>query len=200
MSTDSSYLLTWSSILYNDIVKPLWKRPISERLGLLLNRLIVFGIGIFLLIYGLWYELPGRAWDYLSITGSIYLSSISVLLVACCYWRRANTTGALMAIVGGAVSPIIFLLTGLAEHVAIAGVVSYGLAATGMCWGLSWDPNGRGNPVTIPAYLVWFVLTWACILWYGSLILYVGWKSFGEIRKLLANLRRAKESQAAEEV
>ncbi len=54
--------------------------------------------------------------------------------------------------------------------------------------------------MTIPAYLVWFVLTWACILWYGSLILYVGWKSFGEIRKLLANLRRAKESQAAEEV
>ena len=145
MSTDSSYLLTWSSILYNDIVKPLWKRPISERLGLLLNRLIVFGIGIFLLIYGLWYELPGRAWDYLSITGSIYLSSISVLLVACCYWRRANTTGALMAIVGGAVSPIIFLLTGLAEHVAIAGVVSYGLAATGMVLGSLLGSKRKGE-------------------------------------------------------
>lgn len=135
MSTDSSYLLTWSSILYNDIVQPLRKKPFSERSGLRINRFIVVAIGLFLLIYGLWYELPGRAWDYLSITAGIYLSSISVLLVACCYWRRANSRGAIMAIVGGALSPIVFLLTGLAEHVEIAGVTAYGLAATGMIVG-----------------------------------------------------------------
>ena len=53
--------------------------------------------------------------------------------------------------------------------------------------------------MTIPAHPVWFLLTWACILWYGFLILYVGWKSLWEIRQMLANLKRAQESQAAEE-
>ena len=90
MSTDASYLLTWSSILYNDIIAPLRKQPFSERQGLYVNRVIILAIGVFLLFYGLWYQLPGRVWDYLSITGNIYLSSISVLVVACCYWKRAT--------------------------------------------------------------------------------------------------------------
>ncbi len=135
MSTDSSYLLTWSSILYNDIVSPLRKRPFTERQGLYVNRVIILAIGAFLLVYGLWYQLPGRVWDYLSITGNIYLSSISVLVVACCYWRRANATGAVAAIVGGASAPIVFLLSGLAEHVAAAGLASFGLSAAGMIAG-----------------------------------------------------------------
>src|SRR5206468_847886 len=97
MSTDSSYMLTWGSILYNDIICPLRKRPFSDRSGLLINRLIIIAIRIFLLIYGLWYQLPGRAWDYLSITANIYLSSISILLIAYYYWKKTNTTGAIAA-------------------------------------------------------------------------------------------------------
>src|SRR5262245_16605302 len=135
MSTDASYLLTWSSILYNDIVAPLRKQPFSERQGLYVNRVIILAIGVFLLFYGLWYQLPGRVWDYLSITGNIYLSSISVLVVACCYWKRANRTGAMAAIVGGAVAPIFFLVAGWSHHVAIAGLASFGLAAGGMLFG-----------------------------------------------------------------
>jgi len=142
MSTDSSYMLTWGSILYNDILCPLRKQPFSDRAGLLINRLIIIAIGVFLLIYGLWYQLPGRAWDYLSITANIYLSSISILLIACCYWKKANTTGAIAAILGGAVTPIVFLLTGLSKNVEIAGLASFGLAAGGMLIG-SW--LGPGN-------------------------------------------------------
>ena len=38
MSTDSSYMLTWASVIYNDIVAP-WRRPgWTEKKGLLLNR------------------------------------------------------------------------------------------------------------------------------------------------------------------
>jgi SSS family solute:Na+ symporter len=137
MSTDSSYVLTWSSVLYNDIICPLRKEPFSDRVGLLLNRLIILCIGAFLIIYGLWYQLPGRAWDYLSITANIYVSALSVLLVSCCYWKRANTTGAYAAIIGGAVTPIAFILTRYAENVQLAGLASYALAAAGMVAG-SW--------------------------------------------------------------
>ena len=58
-------------------------------------------------------------------------------LIACCYLKGANTTGAIAAIVGGAVTPIIFLLAGLAKNVEIAGLASFGLAAAGMLIG-SW--------------------------------------------------------------
>jgi SSS family solute:Na+ symporter len=58
----------------------------------------------------LWYPLKGDLWTYLGVTGTIYLSSISVLLVACCYWKHANSWGAAGAILLGALFPILFLV------------------------------------------------------------------------------------------
>ena len=108
MSTDSSYMLTWGSVIYNDIMAP-FRRHWPERKGLLVNRLIIAGIGVFLLFYGLWYPLKGDLWTYLGVTGTIYLSSMTVLLIACCYWSRANDWGATAAILCGAVVPISYL-------------------------------------------------------------------------------------------
>lgn len=110
MSTDSSYMLTWGSVIYNDILAPFRPTPWSERKGLLINRAIIALIGVFLLFYGLWYPLKGDLWTYLGVTGTIYLSSITVLLIACCYWKRANSWGAAAAIVCGAIVPIGYLV------------------------------------------------------------------------------------------
>jgi len=105
MSTDSSYMLTWGSVIYNDIMAPFRKTKWSEKKGLFWNRTIIALIGVFLLIYGLWYKIEGDLWTYLGITGTIYLSSMSVLLIACCYWKRANNWGATAAIIFGALVP-----------------------------------------------------------------------------------------------
>jgi SSS family solute:Na+ symporter len=110
MSTDSSYMLTWGSVIYNDLLAPFRKGQWSERRGLRWNRAIVALIGLFLLFYGLWYPLQGGIWEYLTITGAIYLSSMSVLLIACCYWPSANNWGAMAAIVAGAVFPLGYLV------------------------------------------------------------------------------------------
>ncbi|MBM4091568.1 MAG: hypothetical protein FJ276_19390, partial [Planctomycetes bacterium] len=109
MSTDSSYMLTWGSVIYNDILAPFRRKRWSERKGILWNRCIVALIGVFLLFWGLWYKLEGNLWEYLQKTGAIYLSSMSVLLIACCYWRRANNWGAIAAIVIGAALPVLDL-------------------------------------------------------------------------------------------
>jgi SSS family solute:Na+ symporter len=110
MSTDASYMLTWGSVIYNDIMAPFHKGQWSQRKGLMWNRAIIAVIGVFLLLYGLWYPLKGDLWTYLAVTGTIYLSSMSVLLIACCYWKRANNWGAFGAIVVGAVMPTSYLV------------------------------------------------------------------------------------------
>lgn len=110
MSTDSAYMLTWGSVIYNDILAPFRKKNISEKRGILWNRMIIGCIGLFLLVYGLWYPLKGNLWNYLAITGTIYLASMSVLLIACCYWKRANSWGAAGAIFAGAIIPSTYLV------------------------------------------------------------------------------------------
>jgi len=110
MSSTSSYMITWGSVIYNDILAPFRKTQWSERRGLLWNRVIIALIGAFLLVFGLLYRIKGNAWDYLAVTGTIYLASISTLLIACCYWKQANNWGATGAIIVGAVIPLAFLI------------------------------------------------------------------------------------------
>lgn len=138
MSSTSSYMITWGSVIYNDILAPLRKTQWSERRGLLWNRVIVTLIGVFLLVFGLLYRLKGDAWSYLMVTGTIYLASISTLLVACCYWKRANNWGATAAIIVGAVIPVSFLvieqMPATAEFAAWIGPNYSGVAAFVATW------------------------------------------------------------------
>src|SRR5215213_7614085 len=157
MSTDSSYMLTWCSVIYNDILAPFRKRPWSERKGLFWNRTIIALIGIFLLLYGLWYPLKGDLWTYLGVTGTIYLASISVLLIACCYWRRANNWGAGASIVVSAVIPVTYLVmeqvtstAALAKSIGpyYSGIATYVLSGAAMILGSMLKPQSRleGRP------------------------------------------------------
>ena len=161
MSTDSGYLLTWATVIYNDLIVPVRKRPLSQRAQLFITRLLVVVIGLFLVFYGLWYRLPGNAWDYLAVTGTIYLASVFTLLVAALYWPRANAVGACAALVLGAIGPITFLvvnanaaeLSGLLTRLPlwcldksnqiapeIAGAGSFLLAFAGMIFGSLFTP------------------------------------------------------------
>ena len=150
MSTDSSYMLSWGSVIYNDILGPFRRRAWTDRRAILWNRCIVALIGVYLLVFGLLYSIEGNVWSYLLLTGSIYLSSMSVLLVACCYWRRANNWGALGAIILGAAVPIAHLsmekIPATAKLAAslgkdAAGIAAFVAAALGMIAGSLLKPR-----------------------------------------------------------
>ncbi len=140
MSTDSSYMLTWGSVVYNDLLAPFRKVPWSEKKGLLWNRAIVAAIGVFLLFFGLWYPLRGDLWTYFGVTGTIYLSSMSVVLVACCYWKRANAWGATAAIALGATCPIAYLV--MEQLPATAGLAK----VIGPYWSGLWSSDRWPGP------------------------------------------------------
>jgi SSS family solute:Na+ symporter len=148
MSTDSGYLLTWATVIYNDLINTCLRRPLSRKTRLLIVRTLVLASGLFLLMYGLWYEIPGNAWDYLAVTGNIYLASVFTLLVGGLYWRGANSWGAVAAIVLGAIGPITFLVVnGMIKSgrwgidpswtipPEVAGFAAFGLSFAGMFFG-----------------------------------------------------------------
>jgi SSS family solute:Na+ symporter len=152
MSTDSSYMLTWGSVIYNDIMAPIHKRRWSEKKGLRWNRTIVALIGVFLMFYGLWYPLKGDLWTYLGVTATIYLASISVLLIACCYWKKANSWGAAGAIIFGAIIPVGFLViqqvpaaVPLSKKIGpyYSGIATYLIAGAAMVIGSLLKPNPK---------------------------------------------------------
>ncbi|MCA9050969.1 MAG: sodium:solute symporter family protein, partial [Planctomycetaceae bacterium] len=149
----------WGSVIYNDILAPFRRTQWSDHRAILWNRCIVALIGVYLLVFGLLYSIEGNVWSYLLLTGSIYLSSMSVLLIACCYWSRANNWGAVGAIVLGATVPVLHLtlekIPATASLAAMigkdaAGISAFAAAAVGMIAGSLLKPthhSAGSNPV-----------------------------------------------------
>ncbi|MFH1744295.1 MAG: sodium:solute symporter family protein [bacterium] len=101
MSTHSSYFLCWSSVLVRDVMSPLKGRALSDKEQIRITRISITCIAIFLLVWGIWYELPESVWTYMAVTGNIYLSGSATILIGGLYWRRASSTGAFIALMGG---------------------------------------------------------------------------------------------------
>lgn len=141
MSTDSSYLVTWATVIYNDVIMPCFRRPLSEKAKLLTIRTTVVLIGIFLVFYGLVYELPGTAFDYMAITGTICVASTFTLLMGVIYLPWTNRVGAAAALILGAAAPLSFVLGNTMVDAsyriapATAGLSAYALAIGGLIVG-----------------------------------------------------------------
>jgi SSS family solute:Na+ symporter len=101
MSTHDSYLLCWSSVLTQDVVAPWFKKDLSSKARLLLTRIFIVAIGIFILVWGLWYPLKQDLWDYMAISGAIYSIGGFALLAFGLYWKRASRAGAYLALFTG---------------------------------------------------------------------------------------------------
>jgi len=101
MSTHDSYLLSWSSVITQDIIAPLKKRELSDKARILITRICIVSIGVFLLIWGLWFEAPVSLWNYMAVTGTIYLAGAFTVVTAGLYWKKASKTGATIALFAG---------------------------------------------------------------------------------------------------
>lgn len=133
MSVNSSYLLGWSSIIAQDIILPLRRRPLTSRQQVVLNRVANLFVSLFVMFWGLWYTLPGPTYFYLNMTASIYLSGTLVAVVAGLFWKRATTLGGYCAMGGGAIATIGFFF--FKTPASYAGLGSFALAAVGMMLG-----------------------------------------------------------------
>ncbi len=101
MSTHDSYFLCWSSVLVRDVIAPLRRKPLSDKEQIWFTRIIITVIAAFLLIWGIWYELPQSVWDYMAVTGTVYLCGSGTVIIGGIYWKRASSAGALAALLAG---------------------------------------------------------------------------------------------------
>jgi SSS family solute:Na+ symporter len=146
MSTYSAYLLAWSSVATRDVIACVRKRDLNERTTIWLTRAIAFAIGLFLLVFGLWYQIPDTAFQYLFITGAMYTAGALGCVAAGIYWRKANNIGAYCALAMGALAPAAFLILeksrgslpsflSFVTDVNVSGLLSFILAFVGMILG-----------------------------------------------------------------
>jgi len=155
MSTHDSYFLCWASVIVRDVINPLRAEPLADATQIKVTRIIILITGVFLLIWGVWYELPDSIWTYMAVTGNIFLSGAGVVIIGGLYWKRASTAGAMAAMLVGLIS-IVGLFPGPVQAVApwmtegLIGVSSYVLCAITFFSVSLLFPDDRADSRTTP--------------------------------------------------
>lgn len=161
MSTYSAYVLAWSSVLARDVIACTRQHDLLDRTVIAITRIGAVLIGFFLLVFGLWYRIPDTAFQYLAVTGSMYVSGALACVAAGMYWRKANVVGAYAGLGLGAIAPAGFLILekfrdavppalAFITDVNVAGLLSFFLAAAGMVFG-SLATQRLSPPIHLPA-------------------------------------------------
>ncbi len=105
MSTTSSAILAPASIVSGNLIRPLSRRPITDREFLLLTRISVLVFSalatIMAMMHSNIYELVGQS-------SILSLVSLFAPLTLGLYWKRSSSVGALMSMVLGMLTWIIF--------------------------------------------------------------------------------------------
>lgn len=142
MSTYSSYLLAFSSILVEDVIGARKQRPFSDvqRVHLIQGGIVL--IGVFIYLWGAFYHFPESVFRYITLTGSLSYAATLSVLVGGIYWKRANVRGAYWAFLGSALPPAVCLATPSISP-TFAGLASFLLAPLGLVAGSLWPTGGR---------------------------------------------------------
>jgi SSS family solute:Na+ symporter len=134
MSTYSSYLLSFSAILVQDIVSPMMRKEIKDSKRISYTRIGIVVISLFIFFWGVYYNFTDTVFRIIALTGSLSYAGIISGLAGGIYWKKANTYGAYAAFILSALPPIysIFFTSFNPVH---AGLLSFLLAPIGMIIG-----------------------------------------------------------------
>lgn len=108
ISTNDTYLLAFVSIIVNDVICPLKKRPLTTKGHIFLLRFVIVLCGVFLFLWSVFYVPETSILNYIMITGMTWFGG-GIALLAGLYCKRPNTAGAYAAVISSIILPILDL-------------------------------------------------------------------------------------------
>lgn len=129
ISTVDSYILTWSTVLVNDVISPFLKKPLTAKKHIGLLRMCVALIAILIYLFGIFYDNKESLLEFIMLTGTMmYGAGISI--IGGLYWKRASTAGAYGAVIFCGLIPVVsMVLRRISENGEALKAQYFGLGA-----------------------------------------------------------------------
>jgi Na+/proline symporter len=108
ISTADSFLLIPSTTVIRDIYLNYVNPKASEKRVVFLSRLLVLVFGIIAYLVSLAFAKSTTIFEKALYAYTIYGAAITPCLVAALFWKRATKTGAVLSILGGAVTALVW--------------------------------------------------------------------------------------------
>lgn len=110
VTTDNSFIHSWGGIFIQDVVAPIYGKPISQKQHIRLLKAAIFGVTAFAFFWSMIFPLKQWIFMYFQITSSLYLSGAGIALIGALYWKRGTVQGAWGAIITGLILTVIGIL------------------------------------------------------------------------------------------
>ncbi|MFA6931601.1 MAG: sodium:panthothenate symporter [Lentisphaeria bacterium] len=101
ISTDTTYLHSWGSILVQDIILPLRGKPFTPIQQIRLLRIMIASVAAFAFCFSMFFGQVDYILMFFAITGAIWTGGAGIVIVGGLYWKRGTTAGAFCALLIG---------------------------------------------------------------------------------------------------
>jgi SSS family solute:Na+ symporter len=101
ITTHDTYLLSWGSLLIQDVVIPLRGHPLPREQHLRWLRVSVVGVAVFIVAFSLLFRQVDNIFMFMDISASIYTGAAGVVLLGGLYWKRGTRTAAWVTMIAG---------------------------------------------------------------------------------------------------
>ena len=101
ISTDTTYMHSWGSIIVQDFIVPLRKKAFTPEQQLFALRCSIAGVCLFVFLFSLFFAQIDYIAMFFMITGAIW-SGAGVIITLGLYWSRGTTAGAYTSLFVGA--------------------------------------------------------------------------------------------------
>lgn len=98
---DAVHLHSWGSILVQDVILPLRKRPMTPARHIRLLRLSIAGVAVFAFLFGCFFRQTEYIMMWWSITGALYVGGAGAAIIGGLYWKKGTAAGAWAALLTG---------------------------------------------------------------------------------------------------
>jgi Na+/proline symporter len=151
ISTDTTYMHSWGSIIVQDIILPFRKTPFKPKQQLLLLRLIIAGVAVVAFLFSFFFGQVDYILMFFVITGAIWLGGAGPCIIFGLYWKRGTTWGAFAALISGSILAVSGFL---AQSFWVAHIYPW-LVKVEMIDSVKWFVEGISAPLN--PYVVWTV-------------------------------------------
>jgi len=110
ISTLDAYMHSWGSILIQDVLMPLRKKPFEPHQHLRVLRWAIVGVGVFAFFFSLLFKQSEYIFLFFAITGAIFAGGSGAIIIGGLYWKRGTTAAAWAAMITG-------------SGIAVAGII-----------------------------------------------------------------------------
>jgi solute:Na+ symporter, SSS family len=113
----NSYLHSWGTILTQDVILPLRRRPFTTRQHIWMLRGSILFVGVFIFCFSLIFRQTQAIMLFFAITGAIFAGGSGAIIIGGLYWKRGTVSAAWTAMITG-------------SSIAVGGIIIHELDRT----------------------------------------------------------------------